>query len=478
MQKTHFMKFSIFIFLAIFLLVNPLFGQKAGNKRLSGSWLGRVEINDKVLRVVLNFKPVSDSLVITLDSPDQASKDLPVKRGWMVEDSVFIDAPYMRAAYRGIMLKGDTVFEGMWSQGSFNTVLAFKKLPGSFVLRRPQEPHEPFPYKSEDLVFTNKQAKVDLAATLTIPAGKGPFPAVILVTGSGPQNRNEELFNHKPFWVIADYLTRNGIAVLRYDDRGTYKSTGNFKTATTFDFADDAEAGFNYLLSRPEIDNERVGIAGHSEGGMIAPVIASRNKKVRFIILLAGPGLPGRLVITRQSSLISRSFGMSDGKIDTANAINDKIYDIIESEPDSLNAAQKVRKLLLETIDQSKDLSREDKEKAIKNIDQTIRFVDRKWFRAFLMFNPVTYLSKVQCPVLAMAGSLDIQVSPDENLNAILDVMEKTGNKFYQIKKLPDLNHLFQHAKTGLPSEYNHIEETFAPEALDIMLNWIKSITG
>jgi uncharacterized protein len=376
------------------------------------------------------------------------------------------------------MLKGDTAMEGYWSQGNFNTSLALKKLPGAFTLRRPQEPHEPFPYKSEDVVFVNKTAGVELAGTLTIPEGKGPFPAIVLVSGSGPQNRNEEIFNHKPFWVIADYFTRNGIAVLRYDDRGINKSKGNFKTATTFDFADDAEAGFNFLMSRNEIDHEKIGIAGHSEGGMIAPVIAARNNNVRFIILLAGPGLKGRTVITRQSSLIARSFGESDGKIDTANAINDKIYNIIEAETDSLVVAQKIRQVLMESLEMVKGISKEEKEKYVKNIDQTIRQVDRKWFRTFLMFNPVTYLSKVKCPVLALAGSLDIQVSPDENLNAILDVMEKTGNRFYQIKKLPELNHLFQHAKTGLPSEYNHIEETFAPEALQIMLEWIKNITG
>ncbi len=474
------MRLFSYLFLSLFLLVNSSYAQQASSasKRLQGSWLGKVDLNSRLLRVVFNFRPSGDTLLVTLDSPDQATKDLPVKRAWMIGDSVFIDAAFVHGQYSGLMLKGDTAMEGLWTQGSFSTELAFKKLAGAFLLRRPQEPRGPFPYKSEDLVFTNKQAGVELAGTLTIPEGQGPFPAVILVTGSGPQNRNEELFNHKPFWVIADFLTRNGIAVLRYDDRGTYKSKGNFKTATTFDFADDAEAGFNYLLSRSEIDHDKVGIAGHSEGGMIAPVIAARNNKVRFIILLAGPGLPGRMVITRQSSLISRSFGMSEGKIDTANAINDKIYDIVEAEPDSLIAAQKIRQVLIESVVQASDLTKEDKDKAIKNIDQTIRVVDRKWFRTFLMFDPAIYLSKVQCPVLAIAGSLDIQVSPDENLNAILDVMEKTGNKFYQIKKLPELNHLFQHAKTGLPAEYNHIEETFAPEALQIILDWLKRITG
>jgi pimeloyl-ACP methyl ester carboxylesterase len=473
------MKFLFSVAVLCSLMVSSAFSQKPESKRLIGSWLGKIDlVNTQQLRVIFNFKAVGDSLLVTLDSPDQAVKDIPVKKGWMIGDSVFINASLVNGHFKGLMLNGDTAIDGFWSQGSFNTVLFLNKLVGPFVLKRPQEPHAPFPYKSEDLVFLNKTAGVELSGTLTIPEGKGPFPALVLVTGSGPQNRNEELFGHKPFWVIADFLTRNGIAVLRYDDRGTYKSKGNFKSATTFDFADDAEAGFNYLLTRSEIDPAKVGIAGHSEGAMIAPLIAARNKKVSFIIMLAGPGLTGRQVLLRQTSLISRSFGMPEGKIDTANMINNKIYDIVEAEPDSLIAAQKIRQVLLESIEQSNDLSKEDKDKGVKNIDQTIKTIDRKWFRTFLTFNPVTYLSKVQCPVLALNGANDIQVSPDENLNAILDIMEKTGNKFYQIKKLPELNHLFQHSKTGLPSEYNHIEESFAPEALQIILEWLKRITG
>jgi uncharacterized protein len=472
------MRFLYWFFVFNSLINYSSFSQKSDGKRLTGSWLGKIDLNTSLLRVIFNFRSVGDSLIITLDSPDQAVKDIPVKSGWMIGDSVFINAAVVHGHYRGLMLKGDTAIDGFWMQGSFSSNLSLHRLPGEFALRRPQEPRGPFPYKTEDLVFTNKFAGVDLAGTLTIPEGKGPFPAVILVTGSGPQNRNEELFSHKPFWVIADYLTRNGIAVLRYDDRGTYKSKGNFKSATTFDFTDDAEAGFNYLLSRNEIDHDKVGIAGHSEGGMIASVIAARNEKVKFIILLACPGLKGREVMIRSSSLVSRSFGMSEGKIDTTNEINNKIYDILEAEPDSLIAAQKIRQTLIENIGLSKELSNEEKGRAFNKIDQTIRFVDRKWFRTFLTFNPAIYLSKVRCPVLALNGAYDTQVTADDNLNAILDVMKKTGNKFYLVRELPELNHLFQHSKTGLPAEYNHIEETFAPEALQIILDWLKKVTG
>jgi uncharacterized protein len=464
------MKFITSLCFFCLLTFYSCYCQKEDERRLQGSWLGKLQTNAMQLRVIFNVKVVGDSLKVTLDSPDQGAKDIPLKKGWMNGDSVFISAPKLKGYYRGLMQKGDSIIDGVWTQGSYSSPLTLHFLTGAFIIRRPQEPHEPFPYKSEDLVFPNKTAKIELAGTLTIPEGKGPFPAVILVTGSGPQNRNEELMGHKPFLVIADYLTRNGIAVLRYDDRGTFKSKGNFANSTTFDFADDAEAALNYLLTRNEINPQNIGIAGHSEGGMIAPVIAARNVKVRFIILLAAPGISAREILNRQTALISKAYGMSEGEIDSANGINNKIYDILEKEPDSLTAAQKIKQIPIEG-------SKGHNDQALTNTDLAIRQVDTKWFRTFLTFNPSNYLSKVRCPVLALNGSNDLQVPPDENLNAILDIMEKTGNKFYQIKKLPGLNHLFQHCKTGLPSEYNEIDETFAPEALQIILDWLKKYT-
>jgi uncharacterized protein len=465
------MKFLISLSLTLSLVFYSSYSQKIGNKRLQGSWLGKLEVNAVQLRVIFNFKFSGDSLKVTLDSPDQGAKDIPLKGGWMNEDSVFITAPLLNGHYRGLMLYGDSIIEGLWTQGFFSSALALHLLSSPFTIHRPQEPHEPYPYKSEDLVFFNKHAGIELAGTLTIPDGKGPFPAVVLVTGSGPQNRNEELMGHKPFLVIADYLGRNGIAVLRYDDRGTFKSKGNFANSTTFDFADDAEAAFNYLHDRKEIDPEKIGIAGHSEGGLIAPIIAARNKKVRFIILLAGPALTGREILIRQTTLISRAFGLAEDKIDSSLAINNKIYDILEKEPDSLIASQKIKQIMSERG------TKEEKEQAGKNADLMIRQVNNKWFRTFLVINPEIYLRNVQCPVLALNGANDLQVPPDEDLNAILDIMEKTGNKFYQIKKLPELNHLFQHSKTGLPSEYGQIEETFSPDALKIIVDWLKKFT-
>jgi hypothetical protein len=468
------MKFLISISIIFSLFFSCNYAQKAGNKRLQGSWMGKIKSNAIELRVVFNFKQSGDSLKATLDSPDQGAKDIPVNKGWINGDSVFITASLLNGKYKGLMQVGDSTIEGLWTQGSYSSALSLHLLAGTLVIRRPQEPHEPFPYKSEDIVFSNKTARIELAGTLTIPEGKGPFAAVVLVTESGPQNRNEELLGHKPFLVLSDFLTRNGIAVLRYDDRGTNKSKGNFARSTTFDFADDAEAAFNYLLTRNEINHDKIGIAGHSEGGMIAPVIAARNKKVRFIILLAGPGLTGREILLRQTALISKAYGMSDGKIDSANAINNKIYEVLEKEPDSLIASRKIKQIISEEYE---GYSKEEKQHETIEAEQTIRQVNTRWLRTFLRFDPSIYLSKVQCPVLALNGANDLQVPPDEDLNAILDIMEKTGNKFYQINKLPELNHLFQHSKTGLPAEYNQIEETFAPEAMQVIVDWLKKIT-
>ena len=402
------MKFLFSISLIFLLVFYSSYSQKNENKRLQGSWLGKLEVNTVQLRVIFNFKFNGDTLKATLDSPDQGAKDIPLKRGWMNGDTVFISAPLLNGRYQGLMQTGDTIIEGLWTQGLFSSALTLHLLTVPFVIHRPQEPHEPFPYKSEDLFFPNKQAGIELAATLTIPEGKGPFPAVILVTGSGPQNRNEELMGHKPFLVIADHLSRNGIAVLRYDDRGTFKSKGNFANSTTFDFADDAEAAFNYLQGRKEVDPQMIGIAGHSEGGIIAPIIAARNKKVRFIILLAGPALTGKELLLKQTALISRAYGLSEGKIDTALAMNTKIYNILEKEPDSLIASQKIRQVFLDIH------PKEEKEQALKNAEMAIHQVNNKWFRTFLIINPEKYLSNVKCPVLALNGANDLQVPPDE----------------------------------------------------------------
>ena len=453
------------------------FAQTGNIQRLAGSWMGSVDVNSIPLRVIFKFKINGDTVTVTLDSPDQGAKNIPLKGGKIVGDSVFIDAPNLRGSYLGIMQPGDSLINGTWTQAGIARALTLHHLAREFVMNRPQEPKEPFPYQSEDLVFKNEKAGIDLAGTLTLPQGKGPFPAVVLVTGSGPQNRNEELLGHKPFLLISDYLTRNGIAVLRFDDRGTFKSKGSFADATTFDFADDAEAAFDYLLGRKEIDPHKIGIAGHSEGGMIAPIVAARNSKVAFIILLAGPGTTGEEILIQQERLISKAMGLSDDKILETRKENEKIFSVLKTEPDFNKAAKAITAMLEADIDSLKDTSAEDKTKARKNILTALMQVNNKWFRTFLVFDPHVYLKQVKCPVLALNGENDLQVPCDENIGEIEKTLKKAGNRKVTVKKFPGLNHLFQHSATGLPSEYGKIEETMSPEVLQVMKDWVLKVT-
>jgi len=327
-------------------------------------------------------------------------------------------------------------------------------------LKRPQNPARPYPYRDQEVTFENRVQSVTLAATLTIPQGDGPFPAVLLITGSGPQDRDETLLGHKPFLVLADYLTRHGIAVLRADDRGTGKSTGVFGNATTADFATDVEAGFSYLKTRTEVDPHKIGLVGHSEGGVIAPMVAARNKDVAYIVMMAGTGVSGDQVLVAQGEAIE----LANGK-DPAEAAKDA-------------AKKKEMIALVETEKDPDNLEKELKEKMTGDIPEpqigtAIQQLTSPWFRYFMTYDPAIALRKVTCPVLAINGSLDKQVLPKQNLPAIRQALQESGNKHVEIDELPGLNHLFQTAKTGSTAEYAQIEETMSPVALEKISTWI-----
>ncbi len=407
-------------------------------------------------------------------SPDQGVMDIKVDKTEFYNDTLKINSAEIRASYKGKINKSSDTLTGNWMQGLKIplTLLRVEKLP---ELNRPQEPRRPFPYKEEEVTFTNDKAGVSLSGTLTLPSSGENFPAVVLVTGSGPQNRDEELLGHKPFLVISDYLTRNGIAVLRYDDRGTGKSKGGFSSATTADFAGDAEAAFEFLVADQRINPKKTGIIGHSEGGLIAPIIASRNKDVAFIVMLAGPGLKGKDILLLQSERIARADSTPEQEIENNTRLNKKLYNIAVNEKDDRKAAGKMRKLIddywatisPETI-QSKGL---DKKILVQGVYQLIT----PWFRYFLTCDPKVALTKVHCHVLAIAGSNDLQVPPAENLAAIKKYLSRAGNLNVTVKEFAGLNHLFQHSATGSPSEYADIEETFSPEVLDYLAQWIKN---
>jgi uncharacterized protein len=468
--------FLLPVFLIAIMQTNSLSAQNTTYKTiLPGSWLGKLSNNSIDLRLIFNLiLNDKDSLTATLDSPDQGAKNIPIGKVISDNKKLTIKAPALLGEYNGT-ITSDTTIDGTWTQRGANFTVNLKKLKTAFSVNRPQEPKPPFPYTSEDVTFTNDKFNIKLAGTLTIPAGKGPFKTVIMITGSGAQNRNEELMGHKPFLVIADYLSRNGIAVLRYDDRGFGASQGNYSESTSSDLATDAEAAFNFLKTNPKIIQNEIGFMGHSEGGLIAPIVASSHADVGFIVSLAGPGVTGQQIIIRQAQDIGRLSGEKEVDIKESTETYKKLYTILRKEKDNKKAEIKIMAIYKEIL-MKKKTSKEDTEKAVAQLKMSFGADRYTWFRYFIMTDPSTYWKKVKCPVLALNGEKDIQVAANENLPAIEKTLKSSGNKSVKIVKLPELNHLFQHCKTGLPSEYSSIEETFSPDALRIITDWILAL--
>lgn len=466
-----------FLFLLMVAGASLLNTANAQCNRIAGEWNGALQVQGIKLRLVVHFVCKGDTVTATFDSPDQGAKGIPFDKVTFTGDELVIDAPSLMASYKA-SLKADTLLEGTWSQGGMNLPLNLSKAAKPFTLNRPQEPKPPFPYKSEDVQFKSVNKEVMLAGTLTMPEGPGTFGAVVLISGSGPQNRDEELLSHKPFLVISDYLTRQGLAVLRFDDRGIGRSTGDFATATTLDFADDAEGAVEYLLSRPEIDKKKIGLAGHSEGGMIAPVVASRNPRVAFIVMMAGPGQKTTDLLADQARLVSLAAGESEASVGESVALNQKLFAILMQQPDDSLAAREMKNLVTTEVTAAKTLTEAEKKEHIEQLPITLRKILNPWFRTFIAWDPAPWLEKVKCPVLAINGSTDLQVPSAKNLPLVEKALRKGGNHHVKIVELKELNHLFQHSATGNPMEYGTIEETFAPEALEVIGGWLKQVAA
>lgn len=446
--------------------------QDVDYKSITGSWIGKISTGAIDLRIVFNISLTGkDTLSATLDSPDQGAKNIKMGTVTFTGKTLRIVAPMMLAEYNGTV-KNDTLIEGTWKQAGNSLPLNVVRLKAAFTINRPQEPNPPFPYSTQDVTFTNEKFNIKLAGTITRPAGKGPFPAVVLISGSGAQNRDEELMGHKPFKVIADFLSRNGIAVLRYDDRGVGKSEGSPFNATSADFATDSEAAFNFLRNNPDINQKAIGLIGHSEGGLIAPIVASSNKDIAFIISLAGPGVSGEQIIHTQGADISRASGIDEKQIEENISINKKIFAVLKKESDDNKAAEKMLEVYKQIL-AKKNTTPEETEKNLKQIQSSLNPAGLTWMRYFMYTDPAKFWKKVSCPVLALNGSKDLQVAADVNLPAIEKALKSGGNNNIKTVKLDGLNHLFQHSGTGLPSEYGNIEETFSPEALKIITDWI-----
>lgn len=445
--------------LLILLLSFPFLGI---SQSIKGNWEGELTIQNFKLPLIFHIDSTQNGLTATMDSPKQGAKGIPTSQISIKEKTLKIEISQIKFEYSGKLISSESI-QGNLTQRGQSFPMELKRQTGELKTeKKPQEPNSPFPYNSEEVTFVNPNGGHQLAGTFTFPTTNKKYKTIILISGSGPQNRDEELLGHKPFLVLSDYLTKQGYAVLRYDDRGVSKSTGNFATATSMDFATDVEAAINYLKNRNEV--ESIGLMGHSEGGMIAPIVASRNLDIAFIVLLAGPGTPIKELLLDQYELIAKANKISDQEIQQTKNFNAKVFDLFIQQKDTNFIKNEI------ISEQQKLLGdKYDEEQALMMYNQT----NTPWFRYFLTFDPKVYLSQVKCPVLAVNGSLDLQVPSEKNLNAIKEILTQSGNNNFKTIELKKLNHLFQKSKTGNPAEYGIIEETFSPSAMRTISEWL-----
>ena len=431
------------------------------SQNITGSWYGNLDVQGQKLPLVFHIEQEGNDLRSTFDSPAQGAKGIPIQKTLFENNELTFNASNLGITFKG-KLNAQKI-EGIFSQSGMNFPLLLSRNAETTVVNRPQTPKPPFSYNSDDVTFKNDTEGNLLAGTLATPKNfKKNQPILVMITGSGAQDRNEEMFEHKPFLVIADDLAKKGIATLRLDDRGIGGSEKGKDGATSADFATDINSAVNYLIKN---GYKNIGLIGHSEGGMIAPMVANMNKNVKFLVLLAAPGIPIFDLVLDQNKKIAESTKLPQDAIDEVLKIKLKtftyahLYQGNDFKADFTNFLE----------ENYPKMSEQEREPFIAQMSS-------EWFRYFIKFNPEDYLSKIKIPVLAVNGSLDMQVSAEENLSGIKKSLTKAGNKNFEIVKFKGLNHLFQTAKTGSPAEYGQIDETFSPTVLDKMSSWILSL--
>jgi hypothetical protein len=438
---------------------------------IEGIWLGELEIpNTAKLRMGIVISDAgNNSYKAVLNIIDQATGDIPCDEVIFKNDSLLVRIKGLGLEITGIIDAEKKNIKGEFKQGGGILPVSFTRIDKLPALLRPQEPKSPFPYNEENVTYENKRAGIRLAGTLTFPKSKGKFPAVILVTGSGQQDRNQNIGGHKPFLIIADHLTRQGFVVLRVDDRGKGGSTGNFNQSTTGDFTEDVLEGIAFLKSRQETDPDKIGIIGHSEGGIVALLAASISPDVAFCVSMAGVIINFEDIVIGQIMNQQKQMGKSEEDMELERNWRRKIYRLAAEDTDSATATEKLWNLY-------SGLS-EDEIKRLNwprgRHEAQIKQVLNPWWRYVLRLDNKSVLQKVSCPVLAMYGELDQQVNPDKNILLIEEVVKTSNNKNITVMKFPGLNHLFQTAGTGSEYEYIRIEETFSPKALQYITGWL-----
>lgn len=440
---------------------------------IDGAWNGSLTIGPQTLRITVRFTTSETGLRATIDIPQQGATGVQLQNVSYDDSRVYMELP----AGPGL-----AVFDGRQVGDSIGGAFTQAGLGGTFFLKRssqaaamPKEPPEPLPYAEEEVTFHN--ADITLAGTLTLPESGAPHPAVVMITGSGPQNRDEELFGFKPFHLIADHLTRNGIAVLRYDDRGVGGSTGSVSEATTEDFARDVLAAVDFLKNRSDIDPERIGLIGHSEGGIVAPLASSMSDDVAFMVLMAGTSVSGAEILIEQGALIMRASGATEADMEQQIAFQKRTFEAIRSGDGWDELAADLETRLRESIAEMPDSQRN----AITDVDAYIdaqiqaqlTALQTPWLRYFLDYDPAVTLRTIDTPILALFGELDLQVPPAQNRGPLEQALRDGNHPDYTVRVLPRANHLFITATTGSPTEYATLEKVFVPEFLPLITEWI-----
>jgi pimeloyl-ACP methyl ester carboxylesterase len=473
--------------LLVSIIAICLFGQ-LNAQDITGSWVGVIPAGGSNLHIIFNIKKTTDDgYSATFDVPEQKAVGIPCSKVYKIKDSVFIEIAIIKGGYKGLWDKHNSL-AGTYRQGSGQTGLNLTRVTDAEKANlttdkvRPQTPKPPFNYYTEDVEYDNADKSIHYGATFTRPNGGGQYPTVIIISGSGTQDRNGAMMGHQFYWVLADYLTKNGIAVLRVDDRGAGKSTmgNNMANATTVDFSYDVEASLNYLESRMDIDKKHLGLIGHSEGGIIAPMVAARRKDVSFIVLWGASAIGGGKISTEQNGYGLRHSGIDSLSADAYMQLHQQLLDLYKSSANREILNQKITgvyntwktkqtpKTLTALLVNGNSILGKDVFTVYDGM------YDVAWIRFFMSYDPSIDLHKVTCPVLAVNGTKDTQVIANENLPVIQSVLTKSGNKDVTVVSIPNLNHFLQTAVTGDISETEKIDETMSPVALNIICSWIK----
>ena len=470
-----FKKVSIQSFLMILFFLTAI---QVQSQNITGDWEGKLNVGVD-LRIVLHFTKNSDgSLSGSMDSPDQKINGIKISSVTETSDSVYATLQIIQAEFKGVKINDSTI-NGAWYQGpsNYSLNLTRQKIENEYKPYRPQTPVAPFTYNTENVIYFNKDSSMQYGATITYPKTGGPFPVAILITGSGQQDRDETIFDHKPFAVIANYLSKNGFAVLRVDDREKGETTGKFQGSTSADFSNDVLSGIQYLLQRKEVDKTKIGLIGHSEGGLIAPIVYTKWPQLAFIVSLAGTGVSGAEILLRQQTdplkgivndtVFTSFYTLTKNTLELIQQNKDKPDSIILDKIKTFYAGWK--KTTPENILAALHANTATPEDYAIQVSAELK----PWLKYFITTDPADYWSKVKCPVLALDGDKDIQVNAAQNIPAIQSALNKAGNKNVTTKIIPGLNHLFQHCTKCTVAEYAELTETISPEVLEIISNWL-----